>query len=85
MIAQINNQSTRALQKFSRPSTGMGNAAAEFSSGAGREEIVSDIAARASRDHILIKHDAIWTRLGQSVEKSTAREDGKLGKSSSAA
>jgi hypothetical protein len=64
MNAQTNNQSTRALRKFVAPrGTGMGNAAAEISRGAGGEEIVSDIAASASRDHIL-KHDAIWTRVG---------------------
>jgi hypothetical protein len=84
MIAQINNQSTRALQKVVARGTGMSNAATETPRVAGGEEIVSGIAASASRDHILI-HDAIWTRAGRSVKKSTAREDGELVKSRSAA
>jgi hypothetical protein len=65
MIAQINNQSTRALQKFAARSTGMGNAAAEITRVADGKGIMSDegLAARASRDHVL-PHDPIWTRAG---------------------
>jgi hypothetical protein len=79
----MNSQLTRALQKFVARSTGMGNAAAETPRVADGEGIISDTAARASRDHVL-KHDAIWTRAGRSVKRSTAREDGKLVKSRSA-
>jgi hypothetical protein len=61
----------------------MGNTTAEITRVADGKGIMSDIAARASRDHLL-EHDTIWTRAGRSVKRSTAREDGKLVKSKSA-